>query len=42
MPGGKRRLERFHAKLASMSFLDPACGCGNFLVLRIESSVFLN
>jgi hypothetical protein len=26
-------LERFHEKLASLRFLDPACGCGNFLVV---------
>jgi len=27
------RLESFHDKLRSLQFLDPACGCGNFLVL---------
>jgi type I restriction-modification system DNA methylase subunit len=27
------RLEEFHAKLRKLRFLDPACGCGNFLVL---------
>ena len=27
----KRKLEEFHKKLASLSFLDPACGSGNFL-----------
>lgn len=29
----KRRneLEKFHAKIASLTFLDPACGSGNFL-----------
>lgn len=26
-------LERFHNKLASLKFMDPACGCGNFLVV---------
>jgi hypothetical protein len=26
-------LEGFHQKLRSLQFLDPACGCGNFLVL---------
>lgn len=26
-------LQRFHRKIASLKFLDPACGCGNFLVL---------
>lgn len=29
----KARLEEFHAKLRSLKFLDPACGCGNFLVI---------
>jgi type I restriction-modification system DNA methylase subunit len=27
------RLMEFHAKLRTLRFLDPACGCGNFLVL---------
>lgn len=27
----RRRLEAFHSKLASLTFLDPACGSGNFL-----------
>jgi type I restriction-modification system DNA methylase subunit len=27
------RLNEFHDKLASLKFLDPACGCGNFLVI---------
>jgi len=27
------RLQEFHDKLAQLRFLDPACGCGNFLVL---------
>lgn len=27
------RLKQFHAKLAGLKFLDPACGCGNFLVI---------
>ena len=27
------RLQEFHAKLRSLRFLDPACGCGNFLVI---------
>jgi type I restriction-modification system DNA methylase subunit len=29
----KNRLEDFHKKLRSLKFLDPACGCGNFLVI---------
>ncbi len=28
----KKKLEVFHEKLATLTFLDPACGCGNFLV----------
>ncbi len=30
---GKEKLEEFHQKLANLRFLDPACGCGNFLVI---------
>jgi hypothetical protein len=26
-------LKKFHKKIASLRFLDPACGCGNFLVI---------
>ncbi|MDO5470796.1 MAG: hypothetical protein Q4F38_05795 [Akkermansia sp.] len=39
------RLQAFHKKLAELTFLDPACGCGNFLVVayrelrRLELSV---
>jgi len=29
----KKKLEAFHQKLANLTFLDPACGCGNFLVV---------
>ncbi len=28
-----RKLAAFHEKLAMLSFFDPACGCGNFLVI---------
>ena len=31
--GRTARLEDFHQKLCSLKFLDPACGCGNFLVI---------
>ena len=31
--GNKRRLEEFHRNLGQLTFLDPACGCGNFLVV---------
>jgi len=27
------RLTAFHEKIASLTFLDPACGCGNFLLI---------
>lgn len=33
---GKARtaaLDTFHEKLANLDFLDPACGCGNFLIV---------
>ena len=26
-------LQAFHEKIASLTFLDPACGCGNFLLI---------
>ncbi|HEX5422638.1 MAG TPA: DNA methyltransferase [Candidatus Acidoferrales bacterium] len=29
----KAELRRLHDKIASLRFLDPACGCGNFLVV---------
>jgi hypothetical protein len=28
-----KRLQAFHKKLAALKFFDPACGCGNFLVI---------
>ena len=31
--GSKTELKRFHQELARLRFLDPACGCGNFLVI---------
>ncbi|MEZ4758099.1 MAG: DNA methyltransferase [Flavobacteriales bacterium] len=33
MKASKPKLEKFHQKLAELRFLDPACGCGNFLVI---------
>ncbi|WP_027001671.1 class I SAM-dependent DNA methyltransferase [Hugenholtzia roseola] len=46
----KNKLTDFHKKLSSLKFLDPACGCGNFLVvtyrelrlLELEVIRFLN
>jgi type I restriction-modification system DNA methylase subunit len=29
----KSQLEKFHSKLGTLTFFDPACGCGNFLIL---------
>jgi hypothetical protein len=31
--GEKKKLQEFHRKLGQLRFLDPACGCGNFLVV---------
>ena len=31
--GRTQRLDEFQEKLSKLRFLDPACGCGNFLVL---------
>ncbi len=29
----KNKLKEFHQKLGNLKFLDPACGCGNFLII---------
>lgn len=29
----KQRLDALHDRIAGLNFLDPACGCGNFLVI---------
>ncbi len=31
--GSKGKLEALHKKIANLHFLDPACGCGNFLII---------
>ena len=31
--GNKNKLPEFHNKISQLKFLDPACGCGNFLVI---------
>jgi N-6 DNA Methylase len=31
--GNQAKLFEFHKKLQTLTFLDPACGCGNFLVI---------
>ncbi len=32
----RRELAEFHKKLSELKFLDPACGCGNFLVVTYK------
>lgn len=34
--GKQQRFEQFHDKLANLTFFDPACGCGNFLILAMR------
>lgn len=31
--GNRNKLIEFHSKLSKLKFLDPACGCGNFLII---------
>jgi hypothetical protein len=31
--GNKSKLNEFHRKISRLKFLDPACGCGNFLII---------
>ncbi|MCA3565236.1 MAG: class I SAM-dependent DNA methyltransferase [Methylocystis sp.] len=31
--GRTKALQEFHGRLGSLTFFDPACGCGNFLVI---------
>lgn len=31
--GRRKAIEAFHNKLSSLRFFDPACGCGNFLII---------
>ncbi len=33
LKSNKNRLLEFHVKLRGLTFFDPACGCGNFLVI---------
>lgn len=35
--GRLNRLREFRAKLPTMQFLDPACGCGNFLMVAFQN-----
>ncbi|HCC56065.1 MAG TPA: SAM-dependent methyltransferase, partial [Solibacterales bacterium] len=31
--GRRKAIEAFHKKLSALRFFDPACGCGNFLII---------
>jgi hypothetical protein len=33
---GYKALAEFHNKIAGLKFLDPACGCGNFLIIAYK------
>jgi len=33
LKNNKNKLPEFHKKISQLKFLDPACGCGNFLVI---------
>ncbi|BAQ61261.1 Type II restriction enzyme [Geminocystis sp. NIES-3708] len=33
LKNNQNKLKEFHHKIASLKFLDPACGCGNFLII---------
>ena len=35
--GNKNQLFEFHKRLRELTFLDPACGCGNFLVIAYRT-----
>ncbi len=35
------KLNDFHKKLGTLKFLDPACGCGNFLVITYRETAFI-
>jgi type II restriction/modification system DNA methylase subunit YeeA len=39
--GNKNKLPEFHKKISKLKFLDPACGCGNFLVITYRLLRFL-
>jgi hypothetical protein len=45
--GQQTRLSRLHDQIAKLEFLDPACGCGNFLILayrelrRVEQAILV-
>jgi len=34
--GNSKQLNQFHEKISKLKFLDPACGCGNFLIITYK------
>lgn len=32
----KKKLQKLHEKISKLRFLDPACGCGNFLIIAYK------
>lgn len=36
-PTRMNKLKEFHDKIASLKFLEPACGCGNFLIITYKA-----
>ncbi|MEJ7673674.1 MAG: DNA methyltransferase [Chitinophagaceae bacterium] len=34
--GDKNPLKRLHERISKLRFLDPACGCGNFLIIAYQ------
>jgi type I restriction-modification system DNA methylase subunit len=34
--GNENQLKKFHFKISQLRFLDPACGCGNFLIIAYK------
>ncbi|MDR2300538.1 MAG: class I SAM-dependent DNA methyltransferase, partial [Deltaproteobacteria bacterium] len=41
LKAGPEGLKRFHEKISRLKFLDPACGCGNFLIVTYRELRFL-
>jgi hypothetical protein len=39
--GDQRKLQKLHEKISRLRFLDPACGCGNFLIVAYRELRFL-
>jgi hypothetical protein len=41
LKNNKNKLPEFHKKISELKFLDPACGCGNFLVITYRELLLL-